>query len=487
MTLTIIVIYMGLVIAIGAMSNRLFRQTGEDYFLATRSIGPFILLMSLFGTNMTAFALLGSSGEAYHGGIGVFGLMPAISGLVIPTVFYLVGTRAWAVGKRQGYVTQVQFLRDRWQSDTLGILLFVVLVGLVIPYLLIGVMGGGLTLNQVTDGAVPEWVGGLVICLVVVIYVTSGGLRGTAWVNTFQTLVFMVLGAVTVYVIFDRMGGLSSVMTRLQADQPELLVRGDLQSRMRWLTYACIPLSAGMFPHMFMHWLSAKKASNFRVVLVAYPICIALVWLPPVLLGVAGHLDFPGLVGGQSNSILVRMISLYAPGLLAGLLGAGVFAAVMSSLDSQVLSLGTMFTEDVVRHYGYHDRMDDRQQILSGRVFVVLILAFTYVLSLFTARSIFDLATWSFTGFAALFPIVVGALFWRRSTREGALACVATVVVLWTYFFIDGWGDRTYTVADTGIMPVAVILAASSVAMIVGSLLTSPPAQDHVDRFIPRR
>ena len=223
------------------------------------------------------------------------------------------------------------------------------------------------------------------------------------------------------------------------------------------------------------------------VVLVFYPLCIAAVWLPPVLLGIAGQLDFPGLVGGQSNSILVQMISLYAPGVLAGLLGAGVFAAVMSSLDSQVLSLGTMFTEDIVRHYGYGDNMDDKQEILTGRIFVVLILAFTYVLSLFTARSIFDLATWSFTGFAALFPIAIGALFWRRSTKEGAIACVATVVVLWSYFFIDGWGNRTYTVGDSGIMPVAVILAASSVAMIVGSLLTSPPAPERIDRFIARR
>lgn len=487
MTLTIIVIYMALVIAIGALSSRMFRRTGEDYFLATRSIGPFILLMSLFGTNMTAFALLGSSGEAYHAGIGVFGMMPAISGLVIPTVFFLVGTRAWAAGKRHGYVTQVQFFRDRWDSDALGLMLFVVLVALVIPYLLIGVMAGGITLNQVTDGTVPEWVGGLVICLVVVVYVTSGGLRGTAWVNTFQTLVFMVLGAVTLYVIFGRMGGLDSVVSRLQESHPELLVRGDLQSRMRWFTYSFIPLSAGMFPHMFMHWLSARRASSFKVVLVAYPLCIAAVWLPPVLLGIAGQLDFPGLVGGQSNSILVQMISLYAPGVLAGLLGAGVFAAVMSSLDSQVLSLGTMFTEDIVRHYGYGDNMDDRQEILSGRIFVVLILAFTYVLSLFTARSIFDLATWSFTGFAALFPIAIAALFWRRSTREGAMASVATVVVLWSYFFIQGWGDRTYTVGDTGIMPVAVILAASTVAMVVVSLMSSPPPPERVERFITPR
>ena len=64
MTLTIIILYLVLVLAIGLLSHRLFRGTGEDYFVATRTIGPFILLMSLFGTHMTAFSLLGASGES---------------------------------------------------------------------------------------------------------------------------------------------------------------------------------------------------------------------------------------------------------------------------------------------------------------------------------------------------------------------------------------------------------------------------------------
>ena len=63
MTLAVIASYMALVLMVGVLSHRLFRGTGEDYFLATRSIGPFVLLMSLFGTQMTAFALLGASGS----------------------------------------------------------------------------------------------------------------------------------------------------------------------------------------------------------------------------------------------------------------------------------------------------------------------------------------------------------------------------------------------------------------------------------------
>ncbi len=103
MTLTIIVIYLVLVLAIGILSHRLFRGTGEDYFVATRTIGPFILLMSLFGTHMTAFSLLGASAEAYQKGVGVFALMASSSALVVPAVFFFIGTRAWTIVKRFGY------------------------------------------------------------------------------------------------------------------------------------------------------------------------------------------------------------------------------------------------------------------------------------------------------------------------------------------------------------------------------------------------
>ncbi len=485
MTLAIIILYLCLVVAIGSLSHRLFRGTGEDYFVASRSIGPFLLLMSLFGTNMTAFAILGASGEAYHEGIGVFGLMASSSALIIPGVFFFVGTRVWALGKRLGLLTQVQYFRQRWGSDALGLALFVVLIALLIPYLLIGVSGGGITLHQITKGEVPEWVGGLLVCLVVMTYVCYGGLRGTAWANAFQTLVFVILGGTALFFILHQHGGLHQAMKTVSESHPHLLIRGEQIEPLKLLTYTCIPLSVGMFPHMFMHWLTARRAQTFRVPLKLYPICIAAVWVPSVTLGIIGRIDFPNLKGPAANSILVRVIDLHAPEVLAGLLAAGVFAAVMSSLDSQVLSIGTMFTQDIVRHYGFRDYMSERQQVLYGRLFVALVLVVTYILSLTTDRSIFKLGVWSFTGFAALFPLVAAALFWRRSTKYGAAAALVTVACLWTYFFQIGWESPGHTLGDTGIMPVAVILAASTVAMIIGSLLTRPPDKSVVDRFFP--
>ncbi|HEX5719450.1 MAG TPA: sodium:solute symporter family protein [Thermoanaerobaculia bacterium] len=485
MTLAIIVVYLAIVLVIGLFSHRFFRGTSEDFFVAARTIGPFILLVSLFGANMTAFAVLGSAGESYMEGIGVFSLMASSSGLVIPVVFFFVGTRIWALGKRRGYLTPVQFFRERWDSNGLGLLIFVVQVLLLIPYLLIGVMGGGSTLTQVTDGQVPDWVGGLVICAVVLAYVTYGGMRGTIWVNVFQTMVLLALGFIAFWVIVDKLGGLTNAMTLLAEKNPDMLVRGEHIKPLKLLTYTCIPLSVGMFPHMFIHWLTAKSASSFKPTIAFYPVCIAIVWVPSVLLGVLAHLDFPNLGPGAANSVLVKMIDQHAPGVLAGLLAAGVFAAIMNSFDSQVHSLGTMFTQDIVRHYGFHDRMSESKQILVGRLFMVAILVATYLLSRVVDRSIFKLGVWCFTGFAALFPVVVAAVSWKRSTKWGAFASTISVVVLWLYFVTLGWKSADYTIADSGVMPVALMLLVSAAAMIVGSLLTRPPEEAALEKFFP--
>ena len=487
MTTTVILVYLAIVLLIGAYSHRWFRGTAEDYFVATRTIGPFILLLSLFGTHMTSFSLLGAAGEAYHQGIGVFSLMPSASALVVPCVFYLVGPRVWSLGKRYGYLTQVQFFRERWDSDVLGLVMFLVLLALLVPYLLIGVMAGGITMSEITDGAIPEWFGSLGVCLVVWAYVTYGGFRGTVWVNTFQTLVFMVLGGVTFYVVVGQIGGFTVAMHRLAGEHPGLLMQGEHINPLKLLSYTLVPLSAGMFPHMFMHWFAARRAAAFRLPLVFYPICIALVWVPSVLLGVLGRLEFPGLVGSKANYVLIRMIGQYVPGLLVGLLAAGLLAAVMSSLDSQVLSVGTMFTQDIVRNYGFHDRMSEKGQVLAGRIFVAAVLTLTYLLSLVANPSIFGLGVWSFSGFAALFPIVVAALYWRRSTKYGAFASLISVAFLWFYFLIQAGGVPLYTIGGSGVMPIVVMLLVSIVVMVFFSFLTKAPDAAIVERFFPAR
>lgn len=481
MTEAVVAAYLVLVLVVGALGRRRLTASGEDYFAASRSIGPVVLLGSLFGTHMTAFSLLGASGEAYHRGVGVFSLMASSSALVVPAVFYAVAPRAWAVCRRHGFVTQVELFRSRWQSPALALALFVALVALLVPYLLIGVMGGGITLAEITGGRVPEWAGSLTIVAVVLAYVAAGGIRGTAWVNSFQTVVFIVLGGVTGAVVAAKVGGLGALASRVD---PALLVHGARVPPLELASYLLIPLSVGMFPHIFSHWLSASSRDAFKLPIVAYPLCVAAVWLPSVLVGVLASADLPGLEGPAANSVLIRAIELHAPGALAGLLAAGVFAAVMSSLDSQSLALSSLVTRGVVGR-GDGRRGDGRRQLVVGRLFVAAVLAAAFLLSLVVERSIFRLGIWSFTGYAALFPLLVAALYWRRATAAGAWASLATAAGLWLYYFARGWQTPGYTVGGSGLMPVAVILPAAALALVVVSLLTRPPDRAALAGFFP--
>jgi SSS family solute:Na+ symporter len=218
---------------------------------------------------------------------------------------------------------------------------------------------------------------------------------------------------------------------------------------------------------------------------VLYPICLILVWVPSVVLGVLGNIDFPPPIEGP---ILVHLILRNSGGLLAGLLAAGVFAVIMGSLDNQAFAAGTLFTQDIVRHYGFHDGLSERGQVLTGRLFVAAFLAVAFFVSLATSRTIFDLGVWSLSGFAALFPVVVASLYWRRSTGAGVVASIATVALLWIGFFLDSLGSRgEYTVGETGLLPVAFLFAGAVVSLVAVSLVTSPPPDRVLDRFFPAR
>jgi SSS family solute:Na+ symporter len=174
--------YLALVLYIGVFASRVRPGTSnaEDYFLAGRRIGPTIFLLSLVGTNLTAFSILGASGHAFANGVVTYGLMASSSALVIPIALLFTGTRLWALGKRHGFMTPVQMFRDRWECGHIGTLIFVVMAALLVPYVVIAVVGGGTTLETISGGAVPFWAGGAIVSLVVMSYVFLGGMRGTA-------------------------------------------------------------------------------------------------------------------------------------------------------------------------------------------------------------------------------------------------------------------------------------------------------------------
>jgi SSS family solute:Na+ symporter len=273
--------------------------------------------------------------------------------------------------------------------------------------------------------------------------------------------------------------------------------------------------------------------SQFKRTVTLYPLCIAAIWLPCVFLGLIANraTDVPEIRAKQEarrvlatqgatldpearahlreemsgDDVLLLLLHRHAPLWLAGLLGAGIMAAVMAS-DSQILALSTMFTEDVFTHYGGTARFGERVQVQTGRIFVVAVTVFAYFIGLNAPSSIFELAVqYALSGYAALSPLLIAALFWRRSTRWGALAvalwtaaAVAAVavfqsrvpappigrsVVAWA---AGGMDVITRTPGGTtvfGFMPVVPMVLISALLMIVVSLLTSGPSAATLARY----
>ncbi len=516
--------YLAAALYIGIFAFRSSRGgDAEDYFLAGRSLGPAVFLLSLFGANMTAFSILGASGHAFANGVVTFGLMASSSALVIPVCLFFIGTRLWALGRRNGFMTPVQMFRDRWECGHIGTFIFALQAVLLVPYIIIAVKGGGATLDAVSGGVVPFWLGGAVVSLVVMGYVFFGGMRGTAWVNTMQTVMFLLFGGLAVAVIATGMGGFGRAMeSLLDAPSTAALLTRERISPLYFFSYMFIPLSTIAFPHIGIFCMTARRLGHFRRTVILYPICMLAIWLPSTFLGVlanAAH-EVPAIesklearaalaaagpevdgaerdrlraAAGGDDAIL-RVMEGYAPVWLAAILGACVMAAVMAS-DSQILALSTMFTEDVFAFYGGKARFGEAVQVQTGRLFIVLITLVAYVIALRVPQSIFDVATqYAFAGYSALAPLLVAALFWRRSTKWGAFtaalwvaAAVFAVAVIqqtipppppgvevpvWSAFGTDVVTRAASGTLVLGFLPVVPMTIISALLVVAVSLMT---------------
>jgi len=432
----VVFLYLAIVAFIGLVAFRKGKSNTEDFFLASRTIGPMVFFLSIFATNMTAFAILGSSGQAYRQGIGIYGLMASSSAFVIPLTIFFIGTRLWALGKRFGHQTQVQFFRDRWECDGIGTAIFALSAAMLVPYMIISIMGGGTVLQDIStpkgahDPLIPYWLGCAIVAVVVTVNVFFGGMRGTVWVNIFQTILFLCFGFVAVAVISHALpGGFAEYINKLGGDPKTsvLLTREKMPTTFFW-SYTLIPLSSIMFPHMAIMCFSARQVTAFKRTVIIYPIAIMLIWLPCVFLGVLGVATLGKIQ--DPDGVLLRMLAEYAPVWLAGILGAGIISAVMGSDAHQVLAMSTMFTKDIYTHYGGREKYGEKAAVYFARAFILVVTVIAYLTALYLKQKqgIFEIAVrFAFSGFAAMAPVMIAALFWKRSTKWGALASTVFV------------------------------------------------------------
>ncbi|MGH3328767.1 MAG: sodium:solute symporter family protein [Streptomycetales bacterium] len=468
--------YFLLMLVIGRVSARGAGTGSQAYFVASRKLRGFVLFASVFGTNMTAFVMLGLAGQTYRLGLGTWGMLAGAVVLTLPIHFYF-GYRCWLVARRYGYTSPAEFYRERYASPALGVLAFVFFVAWVLPVILTGIIGSGRVFEEASRGAIPYWLGALIVTAVVGYYTTVGGMRATAWTNVAQTCIFLSFLVLAVLWVPAVTGGPGRLFEQLQAEAPQLLTRswGAAGWGPALSFFLLFSMANFATPYIWIRMISAQSGQTARRLATYYPIAVLSTWVPAILLGLWGAVLVPGLEGTASDSVIFVLSGELFPTWMVAFGMLGLFAIVMSSMDAQALTLSNFFTVDVLQRY---TRLRDSLRVVrSARLFVLGLLVLLYLIALLPLPAVFSLSTFAFTGFMAFFPLMVGGVLWRRATRAGAL----TSLLVGQIVAIAGYLQLYPPVL--GLMPPFWVAVSSSGSFIVVSLLTTPPDSVTVERF----
>lgn len=428
-----VLVYVGVVVILGIVANRRASSSPDEYFLAGRKLGSVVLFMALFGTNNTSFVLVGIPGLAYGLGLGVFGLNAPLVALVIPLTFWAIGSPARRIGQRLGALTPAELYAKHLGSLAVGVALFCLYTLYTVPYMVQAVKSAALILSQSSGGQLPAWVAGLGVVVIALLYTSLGGMRATAWTNVFQGALFLTFVVAAFFFVSRSLGGLGPAMESVrQVDESLLTVgTGGLFDPKAWLSWGMVvSLTVIVFPHMLVRLMAAKDERALKQVCRLYPVAMIVLWVPVVMLGVWGRAAFPGLE--RSDQIFQLMVSSHMPAILGSVGFLAVLAAVMSTLDAQLLTLSSMVVRDVVEPLRGGRKVSE---VWVGRWFAVAIGAVVFALAMLWDNSVFGISRKAFEGYTTLFPTLLLGVRWDRFTARGALASMAVGNLV----LIGGW------------------------------------------------
>jgi SSS family solute:Na+ symporter len=373
-----------------------------------------VFLATMAATNFSAFTVFGASGAGYRDGFAFFPIVGFGTGFMALT-FWVIGRRAREVSHRYGALTPPELVRVTYGNRFLSTLFALVLIVYTIPYLALQPMAAGYALKELFGW--DQAVGAGVVTLIICFYTFRGGLKAVAWTDVFQGLIMLSVMIIAVIVVADKHGGLGQAGATLMAAKPELFSRPGGQGTLTvsiWFSYIflwffCDP----MFPQLFQRFMAARDDRTIRTTMLAYPLVCSLVFLLPVTIGVLGHLSHPDLQGQAADRILPLLAADMNSSLLGALVIACGLAALMSTMDSQLLTLSSIFSLDV------YPLLSKRQagSAWPGRLFVFVLAFVGYLLAINPPGTILTIAQQAFTGLAVLFPTVLFGLYpgWRSS------------------------------------------------------------------------
>jgi SSS family solute:Na+ symporter len=440
-----------------------------EYFLANRTVGGFVAALTYSATTYSTFMMMGLADFTYKGGVGALGFeLTYLSGLVLAVFF---APRFWLAGKRYGYISPAELLGDRYQSRWVAVVTTLVCLIFLIPYAAVQLTGIGILLEGLSKGSIPFWVGLVLATLLAIIWAWIAGLRSVAWTDSLQALIMLVTSVlVLLFVIYRYFGGFGEFFVKLETDYPQWLtvpgpgffnLKAYIGLTLPWFFF-CISN-----PQVSQRLFIPKSMSAMRRMLTGFLIFGFIYTLVSVMWGFSTKVLSPGLTGADQATPTLLSQPLI-PAILALIVMVGILGAAISTIDSILLTLSSMFARDLYR--GFSRRASEEMQLRLGKWVIPVISVVAMVFGALRLDSIVKLSVAASAGLLMTVPAIFGAFFWKRGTAAGAIWSMIIGGVVTGFLQFSG-------IKPLGHWPAVWGGLVCLVSFIVISLVTKPPVE----------
>ena len=483
-------------------------KTAGDYFIAGRSISIWVFVLAATATSFSGWTFMGHPGLIYRDGFQY--AYASFYAITIPFTGVLFLKRQWMIGKKYGFVTPGEMFSNYFRSDTIRLLIVIVALVFSVPYLGIQLRASGFLFNVLTDGLFDVTTGMVLLSLVVILYVASGGLRAVAYVDTMQCIL-LAGGIITLGIIsLISIGGFSNLidgiisltqndtkitkegyshyvaipgMIQFVASGPSAV--GGAWTGIMILTYMFALMGIQSAPAFTMWAFSNKSPKPFapqQVWASAFGIGLILFTFTAIQ-GIGGHflganpemiandpevvknLIGPNIDGkniaeldGKTDNLVPQLINLMSDTVpwLVGLLSVCALAAMQSTGAAYMSTAGAMITRDVIKRY-ILPNASDKQQVLFGRAFVVIIVLMALVVAATSKAALVLLGGLAVAYGFQMWPALIAICFWPWLTRQGitlgliaGLIAVTLTEKIGAALGITAWGRWPLTIHSAG-------------------------------------
>ena len=494
--LVAIVVYMAGIIWIGFACAKKNNKT-EDFYLGGRKLGPFVTAMSAEASDMSSWLLMGLPGVAYL--TGVADAAWTAIGLAIGTyVNWLI------VAKRLRIYTHMSsnsstipaFFSNRYRDNEriLSVISAIVIVIFFVPYTASGFAACGKLFNSLFG--IDYFTAMIISALVIVIYTALGGFLAASTSDFVQSIIMTIAIFVVISYGIISVGGIDKVMDNATSMAGYLSLfkshnaePGAAVSYNALTVFSTLAWGLGYFgmPHILLRFMAIEDPEKIKLSRRVATIWVVISMAVSIFIGVAGNaMVKEGVIDTLKDPerIIIKIATLISnhgviAALVAGVILAGILAATMSTADSQLLAASSSVSQNIVKEVLVKD-LSAKMSMIIARITLVGIAVIGVIIASNPNSSVFGIVSFAWAGFGAAFgPVMLMALFWKRSNMYGALAGMVSggiMVFVWK-FLIRPLG---------GLWDIYELLPAFIVSMlfiIIVSLITAAPDKDITDEF----